>query len=303
MATYKAEFLSHYYEGRLRPRTPTLWAGSTGGRGSPAYVPQLANLVRRRRPGCAVLRNGRPAIHPDRTIPAFAPYTFQGMVSKGGVPRMAGGKSDPLGRIHLTITSIRRPPRRRLRCWRRRIAVEVPDAASVLRTSALRLGHARQAKRCLVPLCAIGRGHPERDPGGRSGAELRVGVPGRADRECFRTGRMRSGFGSRRFSSANSWEESARLPTPAARAPRMVHGHCHHKSVMGMGAEEKTLEKMRRRFEMPDTGCCGMAGAFGFEKHKFDIAMKCGERVLLPRSARRHRKLSSSPMDSVATSR
>ena len=35
MATYKAEFLSHYYEGRLRPRMPTRWAGSTGGHGWP----------------------------------------------------------------------------------------------------------------------------------------------------------------------------------------------------------------------------------------------------------------------------
>src|SRR5438477_4230888 len=36
------------------------------------------------------------------------------------------------------------------------------------------------------------------------------------------------------------------------------------------------------QLDIPDTGCCGMAGAFGFEKHKYDVAMKCGERVLLP---------------------
>jgi Fe-S oxidoreductase len=36
------------------------------------------------------------------------------------------------------------------------------------------------------------------------------------------------------------------------------------------------------KYEMPETGCCGMAGAFGFEKAHFEISQKCGERVLLP---------------------
>jgi hypothetical protein len=40
---------------------------------------------------------------------------------------------------------------------------------------------------------------------------------------------------------------------------------------------------MGLRYEMPDSGCCGMAGAFGFEEQHYDISMKCGERVLLPK--------------------
>ena len=36
-------------------------------------------------------------------------------------------------------------------------------------------------------------------------------------------------------------------------------------------------------YEMPDSGCCGMAGAFGFEERHYDVSMKCGERVLLPK--------------------
>ncbi len=51
---------------------------------------------------------------------------------------------------------------------------------------------------------------------------------------------------------------------------------------MKMREETALLDKMGVDYEMPDTGCCGMAGAFGFEKEHFDISIKCGERVLLP---------------------
>ena len=62
----------------------------------------------------------------------------------------------------------------------------------------------------------------------------------------------------------------------------MVHGHCHQKALMKMKHEEDLLRKMGVEFEQPDSGCCGMAGAFGFEKEHYDVAMKCGERALLP---------------------
>ncbi len=71
----------------------------------------------------------------------------------------------------------------------------------------------------------------------------------------------------------------------------IVHGHCHHKAVLGFDAEEKLLRKLGLDVEVLDSGCCGMAGAFGFEKGEhYDVSIKCGERVLLPavRSADRH---------------
>jgi Fe-S oxidoreductase len=61
-----------------------------------------------------------------------------------------------------------------------------------------------------------------------------------------------------------------------------VHGHCHHKSVLKMDAEEAVMEKLGLDFEVLDSGCCGMAGSFGFEKEKYDVSIACGERVLLP---------------------
>ena len=62
----------------------------------------------------------------------------------------------------------------------------------------------------------------------------------------------------------------------------LLHGHCHHKSIMGMNDETDILSKMNVDYNAPETGCCGMAGSFGFEKSKYDVSVKCGERVLIP---------------------
>ncbi len=51
---------------------------------------------------------------------------------------------------------------------------------------------------------------------------------------------------------------------------------------MKMGDEEAVLSKLGLDFHILDSGCCGMAGAFGFEKDHYDISIKAGERVLLP---------------------
>ncbi len=51
---------------------------------------------------------------------------------------------------------------------------------------------------------------------------------------------------------------------------------------MKMNDEEALLKKMGVELEMPDSGCCGMAGPFGFEQEKYALSQKIGERVLLP---------------------
>jgi Fe-S oxidoreductase len=62
----------------------------------------------------------------------------------------------------------------------------------------------------------------------------------------------------------------------------IVHGHCHHKSIMKMTAQESLLQKMGVDYEMPAAGCCGMAGSFGFEHEKYDVSVAIGELELLP---------------------
>jgi len=61
------------------------------------------------------------------------------------------------------------------------------------------------------------------------------------------------------------------------------HGHCHHKSILGMDDEEALLQKMGIEVSWPESSCCGMAGSFGFEAGgHYEVAMACGERHLLP---------------------
>jgi Fe-S oxidoreductase len=62
----------------------------------------------------------------------------------------------------------------------------------------------------------------------------------------------------------------------------LVHGHCHHKSIMRMSDEEAVLRKMEVDFQTPAPGCCGMAGAFGFESDKYEVSVAIGELELLP---------------------
>jgi Fe-S oxidoreductase len=69
---------------------------------------------------------------------------------------------------------------------------------------------------------------------------------------------------------------------PKLQRTAVVHGHCHEKAVLNFECEKKLLKKMGLDLKCPDTGCCGMAGAFGFEKEHLDVSLACGERVLLP---------------------
>jgi Fe-S oxidoreductase len=62
----------------------------------------------------------------------------------------------------------------------------------------------------------------------------------------------------------------------------MLHGHCHHKAIATLDAEESLLRKMGADVEALDSGCCGMAGSFGFEAEHYDVSMKVGELTLLP---------------------
>jgi Fe-S oxidoreductase len=62
----------------------------------------------------------------------------------------------------------------------------------------------------------------------------------------------------------------------------LVHGHCHHKSVVGMDGEKWLFSRLGLDYRVLDSGCCGMAGSFGFESKKYGISQRCGERVLLP---------------------
>jgi Fe-S oxidoreductase len=62
----------------------------------------------------------------------------------------------------------------------------------------------------------------------------------------------------------------------------LVQKHCHHHAVVGYEAEQKLLGEMGLDLQLPETGCCGMAGSFGFERSHYDVSKACGERMLFP---------------------
>ena len=61
-----------------------------------------------------------------------------------------------------------------------------------------------------------------------------------------------------------------------------VHGHCHQKSELGFEGEVELMKKAGIDCQVLDSGCCGMAGSFGYEADHYDVGLACGERVLLP---------------------
>jgi len=69
---------------------------------------------------------------------------------------------------------------------------------------------------------------------------------------------------------------------PQFRRKALVHAHCHHRAVMSFDAEYELLRRLGLEFETLDSGCCGMAGGFGFEAEHYDISIRVGQRVLLP---------------------
>jgi Fe-S oxidoreductase len=79
-------------------------------------------------------------------------------------------------------------------------------------------------------------------------------------------------------------EKKARdFKIPELKRKAIVHGHCHHKAIVGMDEEEKMFGKMKLDYEFLDDGCCGLAGYFGYETgDHYEISIKAAQRALLP---------------------
>lgn len=74
--------------------------------------------------------------------------------------------------------------------------------------------------------------------------------------------------------------EGAKIPEWPVKM--VVHGHCHHRSVLQFNQYNDVLKHMKAEFRELDSGCCGMAGSFGFERKNYEVSVACGERVLAP---------------------
>jgi Fe-S oxidoreductase len=85
------------------------------------------------------------------------------------------------------------------------------------------------------------------------------------------------------FLLAELLEKEAQQWRPRSLGRRaLVQFHCHQRAIFGIEADRRLLLRAGLDVEIPDSGCCGMAGAFGFERSHFDVSLAIGERVLLP---------------------
>jgi len=80
------------------------------------------------------------------------------------------------------------------------------------------------------------------------------------------------------------------LPADEARPTERVlhHGHCHQKALTGSGPALEAIRRAGGTVEDLDSGCCGMAGSFGYEPDHLEVSLAVGERVLAP-AVREHR--------------
>lgn len=80
------------------------------------------------------------------------------------------------------------------------------------------------------------------------------------------------------------WDAHPQRPAMKAPAGRvLLHGHCHQKALWGAASSADMLRRVAGdKLTVLDTGCCGMAGSFGYAEHRYDLSMQIGELAIFP---------------------
>ncbi len=285
MATYKAEFLSHYYEGRMRPRHAYSMGWINRWAELASLAPDLANFFSQT-PGLSAVAKWLGGIDQRRRMPAFARQTFKDWFRRRTPPN--NPNAAPVILWPDTFNNYLTPETAKA-------AVEVLEAAG---------------RRVLVPEANFCCGRPLYDFGmldlakaylrdilTKLQSQIQAGIPVVGlEPSCvavFRdelTDLFPNDKDAQRLSQQTFLlSEFLNRELKDYRPPRLerkalVHFHCHHKSVLGKEDEEELLKKIGIDYSAPEDGCCGMAGSFGFEAGggHYDVSVACGERVLLP---------------------
>jgi FAD/FMN-containing dehydrogenase/Fe-S oxidoreductase len=287
VATYKAEFLSHYYAGRLRPLSAysiglIYWSARLAAR-----MPGVANFLLHA-PVLGGLAKWLGGIAPERTLPTVAPQTFKtwfhlrpprnvaappvmlwaDTVNNHFYPETAMAAVEVLeaAGYHVIVPPADRP-RQALCCGRPLYDFGMLDMAETLLRRILET--LRPQIRAGIPLVGL---EPSCVSVFRD--ELLNLFPN--DEDAHRLA------GQTYLLSEFLARQTPDYQPPSLRRKVVVHGHCHHKAVLGMRDEERILSRLGLDYDVLDSGCCGMAGAFGFERAHYDVSMRIGERVLLP---------------------
>jgi FAD/FMN-containing dehydrogenase/Fe-S oxidoreductase len=284
MATYKSEFLSHYYEGQVRPRSAyamgLIMYGARIGSGASRLVnvatrtPALADAVKR-----------VAGVAPQRAVPRLAEESFRRWFARRPRPAWKPGRRPVLllpdtfsnffqpevDRAVVTVLEaagfeVLVPPR--VVCCGRPL-YDYGMLATARRLHAQLLDVLRPMIRAGVPIVVA-------EPSCCASIRDELGELAPDDADVTRLARQTHTLGELLQLHAPDWE----LPDGGGGA--LVQGHCHQRAVMGIDDDTALLDRMGVAWDTPDSGCCGLAGSWGFEAEKYDLSMALGERVLFP---------------------
>jgi FAD/FMN-containing dehydrogenase/Fe-S oxidoreductase len=285
VATYKAEFLSHYYDHRHRPLNHYAFGQIDRWARLAAISPLVTNFFSQTS-GLRDIAKAALGISPHRQIPSFARQNFRSWFKRNRARQSADSKEttvilwpDTFNNYFHPETAIAavevleaagwqvKMPRSHVCCGRPLYDFGMLDRAKKLLLNTLQTIDSEIAAGVpvivLEPSCAS----VFRD-------ELLNLFP-----DDDRAGRLASQI----FLLSEFLEKRSQdfVVSPISRKA-LVHGHCHHKAIMRLNDEEAVLRRFGVDYQMPAPGCCGMAGAFGFEKEKYDVSLAIAELELLP---------------------
>jgi FAD/FMN-containing dehydrogenase/Fe-S oxidoreductase len=292
VATYKAEFLSHYYAEKSRSLNHYLFAHIDRWARLATLAPAVANFFTRTA-ALAGLAKALAGIAPQRQVPGFARQSFRTWFRRSQATRgvrsrdpSAGGRRPTVVLWPDTFNNYFHPETAIAACEVLEAAgyeVRLPPSHVCCGRPLYDFGMLERAKRLL--LRTIESLATEID----SGVPIVVLEPSCAS--VFRDELLnlfpddsRAQKLSRQTLLLGEFLESnaASFALPRIGAQAVLHGHCHQKSIMKMKHEEAVLERMGVNFTAPAPGCCGMAGAFGFVKDTYATSVAIGELELLP---------------------
>ena len=288
VATYKAEYLSHHYEGRIRPLSHYAFGQIDRWARFASRAPGLGNFFTQTA-GLREIAKWATGIARQRRIPAFARESFRRWCerrSRSSVTANVKANAPPVVLWPDTFNNYFHPQTAIA-------AVEVLEAAGF--EVRLPRGHVC----CGRPLYDFGMLDRAKELLQRAMAvledEINSGTPVVVlEPSCasvFRDELLNLFPEDERARKLSSQvlllSEFLQKKAPGFQLPQMhgsalVHGHCHHKSIMKMTDEEAVLQRLGLDCSYPAAGCCGMAGAFGFEKEKYEVSQAIGELELLP---------------------
>jgi FAD/FMN-containing dehydrogenase/Fe-S oxidoreductase len=283
MATMKAEFLAHHYAGRLRPRAHYSMGWLPAVARLASRAPRLVNALTQ----APVLRDVLTVaggIDRRRTIPLFASQTLQAWVAKRD-PGPAGLRGEVIlwpdtFTNHLTPGIGQAAVEVLETAGYRVIVPEQPLCCGLTWISTGQLATAKRVLRRTVDTLApyLRRGvkvvglEPSCTAVFRSDA--RELMPG--DRDVQRLHDQTVTLAELLHHHTDGWQ-----PPPVG-GQAIAQTHCHQHAIMGYDADQAVLKEAGVDVDVLDSGCCGLAGNFGFEAGHYEVSTACAERVLLP---------------------